>query len=521
MERGLYCARVLRQMVRAFIADRTVLPINPYGDWKTSMLSDQDLGNALMLHLQELGDSFTSSAIVDWLARPEVKAEYGISKTISESTARRWLLALGYRYRLEARGQYVDGHERKDVVWYRQKIYIPGIQELLQRTMEYDLNGAEVHPRPREFYTSRQVVIWYHDESIFYAHDRRRKRWFHKDASPKPYQKGEGASLMVADFVSAEFGWLRSPDQKSSARCIFRPGANRDGYFTNIEIRNQATEAAELVKKHYPRFDHVFVYDNATTHRKRADDALSARHMPKLPSESLAKNWLVERSVIHPATGRPERLPNNKIRKERIRMADTKNPVTGEPQSLYFPDDHPTKPGLFKGMSQILVERGWDAAPLARGVKRAECPSFKCADVTDPSATCCVRRILFNQPDFTNVPSLLETDMEPYGIRILFLPKFHCELNPIEQCWGYAKRVYRLNPASSREEVLEENTLKALEAVPLVSIRRFFNRAHRFVDAYSQGLNGQQSAWACKKYRGHRCIPEWILEDLEKAGLKK
>jgi transposase len=38
---------------------------------------------------------------------------------------------------------------------------------------------------------------------------------------------------------------------------------------------------------------------------------------------------------------------------------------------------------------------------------------------------------------------LLETACEARGFRAIFLPKFHCELNFIEQCWGYSKRVYR------------------------------------------------------------------------------
>ncbi|EJD42266.1 hypothetical protein AURDEDRAFT_138271 [Auricularia subglabra TFB-10046 SS5] len=499
----MYCARILHLLVRAYIADRTVLPHNPYGNWKTSMLCDQDLANDIMLHLQELGEGITAAKLAAYLSRPEVKAKHGISKTVSER----------YRYRFKASGQYEDGHERKDVVWYRAKIYIPAIKSLLPRTVEYNKAGDEVHPQTREFAENRQVILWYHDESIFYAHDQ---------LHPKPLPKGEGASLMVADFVSAPFGWLRSPDGLASAHRIFHPGVNRDGYFNNEDILQQAQDAADIVTTHYPDYEHVFIYDNATTHRKRTDDALSALHMPKFMSKTAEENWCVERTVIHPETGRPQRRPDGKVQKEHIRMADTVNPKTGERQSLYYPDDHPTAPGRFKGMGQILIEHGYPAEDFIylRKGKKAQCgKDLKCED-TSVTANCCTRRILYNQPDFTNVPSLLESAMKAHGIRVLFLRKFHCELNPIEQCWGYAKQVYRLNPESSREDMLIENVKNALESIPLVTIRRYFNHAHRFGDAYERGLNGQQSAWACRKYRGHRVLPERILEDLEKAGLK-
>lgn len=78
-------------------------------------------------------------------------------------------------------------------------------------------------------------MIWYHNESIFYAHDRRGKHWFHKDAPARPYAKGDGLSLMVGNFVSADYGWLKAPDGRS-ARIILRPGKNRDGYMTNENI---------------------------------------------------------------------------------------------------------------------------------------------------------------------------------------------------------------------------------------------------------------------------------------------
>jgi hypothetical protein len=41
------------------------------------------------------------------------------------------------------------------------------------------------------------------------------------------------------------------------------------------------------------------------------------------------------------------------------------------------------------------------------------------------------------------------------GYEVIFFPKFHCELNYNEQCWGFAKRIYRMFPTSSKEEDLK------------------------------------------------------------------
>ena len=48
-------------------------------------------------------------------------------------------------------------------------------------------------------------------------------------------------------------------------------------------------------------------------------------------------------------------------------------------------------------------------------------------------------------------------------------------------------------------------------------MRRFANQSHRVMDAYSRGLNGRQPAGAARKYRGHRILPETIMDELEKA----
>ncbi|KAF9232078.1 hypothetical protein BU15DRAFT_81648 [Melanogaster broomeanus] len=88
----------------------------------------------------------------------------------------------------------------------------------------------------------------------------------------------------------------------------------RDGYFTNDEILSQAEKAMVILEKDYADEDHIFIFDNATTHLKRADDALSARNMPKS-----CRTWGVERilkdlegNVVYGADGKPV--------KEKVRM---------------------------------------------------------------------------------------------------------------------------------------------------------------------------------------------------------
>lgn len=481
--RGRHCARQLQNLARQFILDRKILPINPYGDWNQSMLLDEGLVNEIQIYLQSIGPEISGQKLMEFLADEDLRSRHGIEKPIKLRTAQRYLNALGYRYKTAPKGQYTDGHERADVVFYRNQIFLPQWRKISDRMTSWAEGNLPEYGPPVH---GCRVIAWFHDESIFYANDRRKKGWYHKDATAKPYTKGEGASIMIADFVSADFGWLRSPDEKRSARRVMRPGKNRDGYFSNDDIREQAEEAMDILEELCPQYDHVLIYDNATTHLKRAEDALLARHMPKNTPKP-GHNWGIEVSQRDPVTGKKIHNPDGSPVKIKVRMGDA-HFADSAPQSLYFSEGH-ERAGVFKGMVKILEERGFENMSKVR----AECKGFKCA----PEAPmCCCRRILFNQPDFASVKSVLETACHARGFQVMFLPKFHCELNFIEQCWGYAKRVYRLNPPSSREDQLEKNALAALDAVPLTSMRKFAIRSRRFMNAYERGLNGHQAAWA-------------------------
>ncbi|KAJ7605574.1 hypothetical protein FB45DRAFT_766748, partial [Roridomyces roridus] len=213
---SLHCARTFARLSRQYINDRKVLPINPYGGWKQSMLADEELATEIREYLQELGKFITAEKLVEFLGRQDIMDKHGIDKKISVRTARNYLNELGYRFRVEKKGQYSDGHERADVVYYRDQVYLPALKGFLERSFIYEPDGSVITPTlPARV---RRTVIWYHDESVFYAHDRRRKAWYHKDAPATPYRKGDGASYMVADYFSADFGWLRTRDGRPGAR---------------------------------------------------------------------------------------------------------------------------------------------------------------------------------------------------------------------------------------------------------------------------------------------------------------
>lgn len=125
MGRGHYCACQLAALVQKFLDDHTFLPVNPYGDWNQTMLIDEDLSNDINLYLQEIGKDISVKKVVNFLAREEVKQKHGITKAISERTACWYLNALGYQFCTAKKGQYADGHEHKDIVYYRDHTFLP------------------------------------------------------------------------------------------------------------------------------------------------------------------------------------------------------------------------------------------------------------------------------------------------------------------------------------------------------------------------------------------------------------
>ncbi|KAF8225733.1 hypothetical protein L208DRAFT_413992 [Tricholoma matsutake] len=384
---------------------------------------------------------------------------------------------------------YIDGHEREDVVAYRQQFVTRLLTRYAPRMYTWDNNGVET--KPLEFHSPDingrfRLIPVTHDESTFYANNERKTRWIHESQKAAPERKGEGTLIMISDFLTSEWGRLTSADGTEDARVVFKAGKNRDGYFDADDLLAQVDKAIDIFEERTRGFaTGLFLFDNAPSHQKRAPDGLSARKMPKNPNDG----WTHHK-------GGPRMRPTT--------LAD------GIVQDFYFDDDHPQYPGYFKG---ILRERGlW---PQSENLL-AQCEGFKCET---GKVDCCCRRLLFNQPDFTNQRSQLEELVTSRGHICDFYPKYHCELNFIEQYWGAVKFRYRgFGTRPSNVDEMQKRVLECLDDIPLLQIRRYANRSARFIDAYSKGLTGADAIWANQKYHGHRVLPASILAEV--AGKK-
>jgi hypothetical protein len=77
---------------------------------------------------------------------------------------------LGYRWTFQPGGQYVDGHERADVVNYRQNVFLPAMAEVESKIRawkdgtheEFKPWPHDVDDGPRPF--QDRTVIWFHYE---------------------------------------------------------------------------------------------------------------------------------------------------------------------------------------------------------------------------------------------------------------------------------------------------------------------------------------------------------------------
>ena len=165
-------------------------------------------------------------------------------------------------------------------------------------------------------------------------------------------------------------------------------------------------------------------------------------------------------------------------------------------QSMLNEDGEP------KGLRRVLRERGLEYKK-----------NLFCKDSGSDRSDCCLRHIMAAQPDFKEQKTILAEFLATTKHICDFLPKFHCELAPIECFWGWAKRYCRANCEYSFAGLMKTVPI-ALDAVPLPTIRRYFRKVQHLMEAYHQGMGFKLAAFAHQKFKCHRSLPEGRMDEI-------
>ena len=148
----------------------------------------------------------------------------------------------------------------------------------------------------------------------------------------------------------------------------------------------------------------------------------------------------------------------------------------GNAQKMVLPDGTP------KGIKMVLQERGIDVKGLKADRMREKLNEFE---------------------DFSTQKTLLEELVHTKGHICLYLPKYHCEMNPIERNWCHAKKVARQYVNSSVVR-LREVVPTSLDAVSIEVMNKFCRTCRDYEMAYRSGCNGKDVELKVKQYKSHR-----------------
>ena len=397
-----------------------------------SLISDEDFQLSARTYVRSNACKKGEPNLTTGMFAVWVKQKY--DHDISEETARLWLHKLGFGRTHHQKGVYFDGHERQDVVQHR--------SEFLSNLLELDkitITPSNLTPLCPE--GVKPLIRVVHDESTYYANCDQSYFWGDEHTNVLK-QKSLGQSIMVSDFIDNVNGFLQFNDSK--ARVMIE--VHKDGYFNNEELMKQVEKAVDIFELKYPHARGLFLFDNAPSHRKIADNQLN---VDKMNVSSGGKQPVMRDTVWN-----------------------------GNVQRMVLDDGRP------KGMKIILKERGVDTHGMNAEKMREKLNTYE---------------------DFKIQKTILEEYVEQRGHLCLYYPKYHCELSPIERVWCHSKkhtRAYANGTITRLRKIVPEG----LETCTSDMISKYFTTCMDYEQAYRDGCLGKDVEVRVKVYKSHRKV---------------
>lgn len=343
-------------------------------------------------------------------------------------------------------------------------------------------------------------------------------------------KKGEGVGLMVSGCMLLNVGFvsateaqvaqaeelrrerIKASEGDPNVREEFRPidmlykdgnglfwtyhtfeyGKNKEGYWTADKMLKHMADVLDVLSVLYKDYAPVCFFDWSSCHDCMEPGAAAVSKM----------------NIGVGGVRKGEELPPmNRIQL----LADTPKMKIGDWQDLtfqegddppfYMPEMQPANyVGKVKGMKQVLWERGLFVAGMTKD-------GGKTKDLSKS-----MQHVLGEQPDFKAVPSSLQVLVERLGGRCLMLPKYHCELNPIELMWGMSKYLVRRN-CDYTYEGLKRNVPASFlpptnpneKGMSTATLQRYCRKIHTYHTIYHKtDATGITAAETYQTYKSHR-----------------
>ena len=144
--------------------------------------------------------NLTLDVFVKWVA-----SKYNTQ--IHKETARRWVHELGFARVHHQKGVYFDGHDREDVVCYR-NAFLASMEMFDKRSITFDGNLPDL------VNGEKPLIRVVHDESTFHSNCDQTYFWGDENTNVLR-QKSLGAGIMVSDFVDEVSGFLRTESEEA------------------------------------------------------------------------------------------------------------------------------------------------------------------------------------------------------------------------------------------------------------------------------------------------------------------
>jgi hypothetical protein len=403
-----------------------------------------------------------ANAITDYWRSEGITNEDGSDKELADRTATEWMNRRGYKWTDLKKGVYKDGHERPDVLAYRNDVFLPRLAELeptfVQWTFPHleedpDADPILVYPQNLPPGVKPRVPVT-HDESSFNSKDGIRRAWVKEDYLPF-YDKGRGTGIMASEYLTPggnlklppnhpEDDWPSEPDGDSFNECTqlfeFGDGQWWDGENVVAQLKDLTIP---LFEKAFPGCQAVFLFDCATNHTAFAHDALRVEKMnlseAGAQDADMKDGWFIDSRGTHHSQKMHIMRNGVKVAKgmEKVLRERGLRPREGEPAAL-TPPMHLTL--TVRKPQGVLLQCSMPNPNHSQKTKRVKNPT--CAEGA-PGRNCYATAILSAQPDFKAQRSRLEEAVEGAGHIALFYPKYHCEMNWIEYYWGACKKYAR------------------------------------------------------------------------------